>query len=152
MLCRGVAALALGAVAVGTPMALACSLDNVPSISANGHLARLNLQPPTTQAELAIWAPFVFTQPYRTNARVIFSENRAEVARSLVPGAMLRPWLWDFGDGNHTTGWTVHHAYTRPGTWHITVDAYFPGTKKWYLFDQAEVTITGATAAAQHHT
>jgi hypothetical protein len=148
MLFRFAAGLALGAALVtGTPLALGCSLDNIPSISADGQLAHFNLQPPTTQAELAIWAKFVFAHAYRTNARVIFSEDRAEVANSLVPSAMLRPWRWDFGDGNHTTGWTVHHAYSRPGTWRISVDAYLPSTKKWYLFDQAEVTITGAASS-----
>jgi hypothetical protein len=126
-------------------------LDSRPSISADGQIARLNLQPPITAAQLARWAPFVFARTYREHASIVLTENRKEVAQSLVPAAMLRPWRWNLGDGTTTTGWTIHHAYSRPGTWRITVDAYFPGTKKWYTFDQASVTIVDASASKQHN-
>jgi hypothetical protein len=125
-------------------------LDSRPSISADGLLAHTNLQPPTTEAELAVWAPFIFARTYRAGVVVSFTENRKEVAQSLVPSAMLRPWRWDFGDGKNATGWTVHHAYAKPGTRRITAYAYFPATKQWYKFDQAMVRIAAAPPSTQN--
>ena len=147
ILLSALAALGIGcAVATSGPTALACMIDSQPSISANGQVARPNLQPPTTEAQLALWAPFVFTRSYQAGTKVVFTENRQEVAQSLVPAAMLRSWRWNFGDGNSATGWTVHHRYSKPGVWLISVDAYFPSTGKWYLFDKVNVRITGTSA------
>lgn len=120
----------------------ATSVDPPPTISADGRLAQPNLQPPTTPSALAVWAPFVFTRAYQAGTLISFTEDRTAIARSLVPSALRSPWRWDFGDGTTATGWTVRHAYTRPGTWRVTVEAYFPGTRRWYTFDQASATST----------
>jgi hypothetical protein len=125
----------------GTVMASACALDQRPSVFADGQLAHRNTQVPTTATQLAAWAPFVFPHTYQAGHAVTFTEDRREVARSLVAAAMRRPWRWQFGDGQVGYGWTVHHTYARAGSWRITVDAYDPGTARWYTFDQALIAI-----------
>ncbi|HWE60496.1 MAG TPA: PKD domain-containing protein, partial [Chloroflexota bacterium] len=129
---------------IGGGLAAACGLDNVPSLFADGQLDRFNNQPPITAAQLASWAPFILPRRYRTGHAIVFTENRREVAKSLVPAAMRRPWRWHFGDGNMTYGWTVHHAYARPGTWLVVVDAYDSSTGQWYYFDKVNVTVIAA--------
>lgn len=134
------------------PYAQACMLDQRPSVSADGLLARVNQQPPTTEAQLAVWAPFIFAHNAIAGRTVTFTENRREVARSLTDAAMRRPWHWTFGDGHAADGWTVRHAYAHPGRWRISVDAYDPGTKRWYTFDQVEIVSISAPSAGQSHT
>jgi hypothetical protein len=123
-------------------VARACSLDSQPSAYADGQRDRLNTQVPTTSAQLAGWAPFVFGRSYPVRRAIVLTEDRREVARSLTAAAMRRPWRWRFGDGQVAYGWTVRHAYAHPGHWRIAVDAYDPGTRQWYNFDQAVITVT----------
>jgi hypothetical protein len=123
-------------------VAHACSLDSQPSAYADGQRDRLNTQAPTTSAQLAGWAPFVFPRSYPVRRAIVLRENRREVARSLTAAAMRRPWRWRFGDGQVAYGWTVRHAYAHPGYWRIGVDAYDPGTRQWYNFDQVVITVT----------
>jgi len=113
-----------------------------------GALARLNLQQPTTAAQLAVWAPFVFARSYAPRQTIALTEDRAQLAHVLVPRAMQRPWRWSFTDGSsHTAyntiayGWTVQHTFAHPGQWQVSVDAYDPISKKWYPFDQIAVVI-----------
>ncbi|HVC81256.1 MAG TPA: hypothetical protein VNL35_12240 [Chloroflexota bacterium] len=127
-------------VAEATP-ARACALDQRPSLSTNGRLVVLNKQVARTQAELAIWAFFVVPGVYRTGQSVTMTENRKEVANTLMPSARLQPWGWTFGDGSFSQGWTIRHAYTHPGHWKIGVYAYNPESRRWDLFDQATITI-----------
>ncbi|HVA89508.1 MAG TPA: hypothetical protein VNL71_06670 [Chloroflexota bacterium] len=121
--------------------ARACTLDQRPSLSTNGHLVVLNKQVARTQAELAKWAFFVAPGAYRTGQTVTMTENRKEVAGTLMASALLQPWGWIFGDGAFSQGWTVRHAYTHPGRWKIGVYAYNPESRHWDLFDQATITI-----------
>ncbi len=137
-----------GAVLGGGSLAQACTIDQRPSASANGALARVNLQQPTTAAQLAVWAPFVFTRSYTPRQMVTLTENRAQIARVLEARALRRPWRWSFTDGSthaayNTTsyGWTVRHAFAHPGQWQVNVDAYDPTSKKWYPFDQVAVVV-----------
>lgn len=119
-----------------------CALDSRPSLSLNGRLVGLNHQPARTEAELATWSYFVAPTTYRTGQPVLMSENRAEVARTLMPSALRRPWGWAFGDGTIAQGWQVRHTYAHPGRWKICVYAYNPESQRWDLFDQATITIT----------
>jgi hypothetical protein len=121
--------------------ARACALDSRPSAYADGQLDRVNAQAPTTAAQLATWTAFVFARSYPVRRAIVFTEDRREVARTLVPAALRRPWRWRFGDGHTAYGWTVRHAYARPGRWRIQVDAYLPSTRQWYSFDQVTVTV-----------
>ena len=137
-----------GAVLGGGSLARACTIDQKPSASANGALARVNLQQPTTTAQLAVWAPFIFTRGYMPQQTVTLTENRAQIARVLEARAMRRPWRWTITDGSsHAAyntvvyGWTVRHAFAHPGQWQVNVDAYDPASKKWYPFDQVAVVI-----------
>lgn len=137
----------LGASATA-PLARACTIDQKPSASANGVLARLNQQQPTTKAQLAVWAPFIFPHNYTVGQRVALSENRRQIAGVLVPAALRRPWRWEFTDGTSRAadntvvyGWMVRHAFSHPGQWRVQVDAYDPGTKRWYPFDQVAVMV-----------
>lgn len=141
-LCCLVVASALAGCAFGSAVpARACSLDYRPSAYANGQLDSLNPQIPTTSAQLSTYAVFVFARSYPVRRAITLSENRREVARSLTAAALRRPWRWEFGDGHTAYGWTVHHAYARAGQWRINVDAYDPGSRKWYNFDQVTITI-----------
>jgi len=137
-----VALLGLAVCVLSVPaVARACALDSQPSAYADGQRDRVNTQVPATSAQLAGWAPFVFARTYPVRRTIVLTENRREVARSLTAAAMRRPWRWDFGDGHTAYGWTVRHAYAHPGRWHIGVDAYDPGTRQWYNFDQVVITV-----------
>ncbi len=146
----GIAATGLLAAAVlgGGSIVQACTIDQKPSASANGALARVNLQQPTTAAQLAVWAPFVFPRSYAPRQTITLTEDRAQIARVLEPRAMRRPWRWSFTDGsNHaaynavTYGWTVRHAFAHPGQWQVNVEAYDPTSKQWYPLDQVAVVV-----------
>ena len=130
-----------GGIAAGG-LAQACTLDQKPSASADGHLAGINRSTPTTQEQLAAWSYFAFPRPFQVGTTVVLTEDRREVARTLVPSAMRQPWGWLFGDGSSATGWTVRHAYTRPGPLRISVYAYDPAIGRWTLFDQVTITIS----------
>jgi hypothetical protein len=127
--------------AVPTAVAQACSLDNIPSLSLNGRLPILNKAVPLNSAQLATYAPFVFPRPYPMRSIITFTENRRDVAKSLQASAMRRPWRWHFGDGAVAYGWTVKHSYKHACNIQVSVDAYDPGTKAWYLFDRAQFRI-----------
>lgn len=136
-----VALLATRAVTASAIPARACALDQRPSLSTNGRLVVLNKQVARTQAELAIWSFFVAPGAYRTGQVVTMTENRKEVATTLMASALLQPWGWTFGDGSFSQGWTVRHAYAHPGHWKIGVYDYNPESRRWDLFDQATITI-----------
>ena len=123
------------------PVAHACSLDSQPSAYADGQRDRVNMQVPTSSAQLAGWAPFVFARGFPVRHAIELAEDRREVARTLTAAAMRRPWRWEFGDGQVAYGWTVRHAYAHPGHWRVSVDAYDPGTRRWYNFDQVLITV-----------
>jgi hypothetical protein len=146
-----IAAVVLGAAALFSMLtgtaASACGLDGVPSLVTEGQLDRVNTLPPLTAAELAVWTKFVVTRLYQAGQRLTLTEERTEVAASLTSVAMRRPWRWRFGDGTTLYGWTVKHAFAKPGKWRIQVDAYYPVDGKWYPFDSATISIV---AAAKH--
>jgi hypothetical protein len=129
---------ALGAAAVSTVQA--CSLDGVPSISANGLLAHINPTQPTV-ATLAQWAPFVFPAPFKNGATVRFQEDRRAVLRSLPPQAFARPWRWSFGDKASAAGFTTSHLYSRPGAYIVNVWAYDASSRQWYRFDAVQIRV-----------
>ncbi len=140
------AVLAIGSL-LSVGRAGACSLDNVPSLTADGRLDQLTTDPPTTSAQLLTYAPFSLPNGYGAERAIVFTEIRNEVVKSLVPAAMQRPWRWEFGDGSTATGWTVKHAYARTGRRRIVVEAYWPPTKQWIAFDQVTITIAPAPHA-----
>lgn len=130
-------------------LAAACALDNVPSLTADGRLDGLTTDPPTTSTELLTYAPFTLPRAYASGHAIVLTELRREVAKSLLPAAMLRPWTWQFGDGATAVGWTVTHAYARPGRWRIAVEAYWPPTKQWIAFDQVTIVVAPAAHTAR---
>lgn len=120
--------------------ALACALDGVPSISANGVVARINTALPA-RGDLARWAPFVFPAPVRTGAAVRLAENRRAVLRSLPPQAFDRPWRWTFGDGAGASGFAPGHRFARAGDYVLSVWAYDAPNRRWYRFDEALIRV-----------
>jgi hypothetical protein len=94
----------------GSTRAAACALDQVPSVSADGQLARLNRQVPTTQAQLDGWTWCVFPHAYAVGRAVVLTEDRRDVARTLMRSALRTPWGWDFGDGQIGSGYTVRRG------------------------------------------
>lgn len=130
-----------GVLAVGAVLALAfagtahaCSLDSTPSISANGRLARLNTSRPSF-GNLAHWAVFTFPSAFRAGRAIRFSENTADLHRSLPADAFDAPWRWRFGDGSSGSGFAVTHRYARVGTYKIILYAYYRSNRAWYQFD-----------------
>jgi hypothetical protein len=89
--------------------AWACALDNRPSMSADGVLAHLTAAVPTA-ATLPTWASFTFPRVYKPGQPVRFSEDQAEVRRTLTPSALSHPWRWNFGDGSTAVGYNVQHG------------------------------------------
>ena len=119
----------------------------MPSLTADGILAKPTTDPPITAAELQTYALFTLPRNYTVGRAIVFTEIRREVARSLLPAAMEHPWRWAFGDGGMATGWTVRHSYERPGRHRIDVEAYWPPVKQWIPFDQVTITIAPASSA-----
>jgi hypothetical protein len=121
-------------------LASACSLDGVPSLSANGSLATPMSAKPS-RAVLATWAPFTFPQTYHSGQQVRFSENLAELKRSLPAQAFGKPWQWQMGDGSVISGSSVQHSYKKAGLYRIKVLAYYSDYHLWYEFDAAMIHI-----------
>ena len=135
---RAVAAGAAILVALLPSIAAACARDGVPSVSLDGHLAVVNRS--AGRVVLTTWSPFVFARPARHGHVVTLAENNREVARALPRAVFTHPWRWDFGDQTHPAyGTRVHHIYRGPGTYRITVLAYYPVYGAWQPFD--DVTI-----------
>lgn len=119
----------------------ACALDQTPSLSVDGIRARVNPVTPTTQAQLAHWTYFIFPHTYRAGHPLTLTEDRREVARTLMPSALRQPWGWQFGDGQVAVGWTVRHTYARAGQYRLRVYCWNPEAHAWDAFDQATITL-----------
>jgi hypothetical protein len=125
----------------GLPTAQACSIDGIPSISANGHLALRNLVVPTAKS-FQTWAPFVFRQSLTRNQVIRLSEDSAKIAKVLTATELHGRWRWDFGDGQTGRGnMTITHRYPRAGQYRINVSTYDPLFNGWRPFDSVELTI-----------
>ncbi len=110
-------------------------------MSMNGALVELNPNIARTQAQALRWAPFIASSTYRSGATIVLTENRTELARTLLPTVMTHPWRWQFGDGAAAYGWTVRHAYKHAGRWRVTTDCYDPASRTWNNFDQAVIVV-----------
>jgi PKD domain len=122
-----------------THIANACSIDGVPSITVNGYNVVINKTPPVGK-NLAVWAPFLVPFPLHVGRNEALSEIRERV--SLSAAGFQYPWRWNFGDGSPTVrGSIVHHVYTKPGIYKVTVAAYFGKYKFWYTFDAAQIHV-----------
>ena len=88
--------------------ARACVLDGVPSLRADGLAAVLNRQAPVA-GTLGHWSPFVFAHVYHIGRTIRFSENVAELARTLPPEIVHGRWIWRLGDGRVQQGSAVAH-------------------------------------------
>lgn len=136
------AALVAGAVLAGADSAAACSLDNRPSMSAGGILARLTKTGPTAST-LSTWAIFTIPRVFSADRPLRFGESQADVRLSLPASALAHPWRWSFGDGATQTGFSAAHSYRRAGTYRVSVRGYFSsGTyQQWLEFDAATISI-----------
>ena len=132
----------IGALVVGAGTARACSVDGVPSLAVNGRLVAVNTAR-ASSAAVDTWTPFVVRGAYPANHPLLLKEDQTRVAQALPALAFKFPWRWHFGDGASARGAAVRHAYRRPGTYIITVDAYLvAGTHKlWFTFDKASIEI-----------
>ncbi len=118
--------------------ASACTLDNVASAAANGQRATLSSDQP--QAGKA-WAPFRFAQAYAVGTAVTFSEDHADLAKSLSPTMLVQPFRWVMGDGSSARGTSVTHDFKREGTYVVQVYAYAASVARWVLFDTVQIEI-----------
>jgi hypothetical protein len=132
----------IGALVVGASRARACGLDGVPSLAVNGRLVAVNTAR-ASSASVEGWTPFVARRAYPANHLLLLKEDRARVAQALPALAFTFPWRWHFGDGTTARGAAVRHAYRRPGTYIITVEAYLVAGKQqlWFTFDKATIHI-----------
>lgn len=141
--CAGVGAVILLGCALAQAVipAHACTIDQKPSIFANGARARVNPQTPTTQAQMLTWTYFVFAHPYSAHRAVTLTEDRGQIARVLMSSALRTPWAWQLGDDHVAHGWTIRHTYAHAGRFQIAVYAYNPESARWDLFDRATIVI-----------
>jgi hypothetical protein len=95
-----------------------------------------------TVATARTWAPFSFRSQYHAHTSIRLAEDRPELRRVLPSDSMQRAWRWDFGDRTHALGWTIAHRYAHPGTYRITVSAYYPTFHQYFSFDTVRITIT----------
>ena len=131
--------LAAGLVSIVSMTTSACTIDGKPSAFANNFRAVLYQHAPTP-ATYASWARFAFPRAFRVGQHIAFHENDAQV-RPLLPLADLkRSWRWEFGDKKAQVGDRVTHRYQHPGTYKVSVDAYFP-KYGWEAFDSITITI-----------
>lgn len=139
-----VATMALGGTALGAVgmvgVARACGVDGVPSLSVNGRVVAIN-SALTSDAGLDAWTPFVARGTYLVGHPLTLAENRTNVAQSLPPAAFKYPWRWTFGDGTTARGLNARHVYRRPGTYILSVEAYFVAgaQRQWYSFDRVTI-------------
>ena len=135
----------IGALVVGAGTARACSLDGVPSLAVNGRLVAVNTAQ-ASSASVDTWAPFVVRGAYPANHPMLLTEDQARVAQALPALAFRLPWRWHFGDGAGARGAAVRHAYRRPGTYIITVEAYLVAGahRLWFTFNRATLHIQSA--------
>jgi len=127
--------------AINTLIGYACTIDNKPSVSANGRLAVV--APAPTQATWPTWAHFLFPGTYHRSRPVVLAENVASVRRALNtlrPVPENRPWRWDFGDGHTAYGSRVTHSFARAQRYKISVQAYFKGYG-WQAFDTVTINV-----------
>jgi hypothetical protein len=115
-------------------VALACAIDNVASVYANGARATLTT---TAATPGALWAPFTFGQAVAAAAPVKLDESRADLLRSLDSATVAAPYRWTFGDGSAALGHVVSHRYARPGLYLIGVEGFDGQTRRWFPFDKA---------------
>ncbi len=125
--------LLLGIILTPRP-AVACAIDNVASVYANGARATLTT---TGASRGALWAPFTFGQAIATAAPVTLGESRADLLRSLDAATVAAPYRWTFGDGTTALGHVVTHRYTRPGLYVVGVAGFNGQTRRWFPFDKA---------------
>jgi hypothetical protein len=116
----------------------ACTLDNVASAAANGQRAVLSSDQPQAGKP---WAPFRFAQAYAVGSTVTFSEDHADLTKSLSPTMLGTPFRWVLGDGSSARGTSVTHAFTRAGTYVIQVYAYAASAGRWVLFDTVQIQV-----------
>ncbi len=139
---KGLISLVAAAILLFPVLASACAKDGIPSVSADGRLAVLNRA--ATRTVLSTWSPFVFARPIRRGASVTLAEDNREIsnARVLPPDVFKRPWQWTFGDGAPAAyGTHVRHTYTKAGTYHIEVRAYFASYASWQPFDSVTIQV-----------
>jgi hypothetical protein len=128
---------AFAAAPVGTH---ACTLDGQPTAIADGHRAVLSQDPPTA-VTARTWAPFSFLGTYHARTVIRLAEDGTQLRTTLPREALERAWLWQFGDGTHTVGWTVAHRYVRPGRYRISVAAYYPTWHAYFGVDSVRIVI-----------
>jgi hypothetical protein len=141
----GAAALACALLGLHLTPAQACSIDGKPTLTVNGYDVVINKQVPAAGANLQLWAPFVLTFPLHTGRQETMAEITQAVPLPVI--AFKTPWRWSFGDGSPVAhGMKVQHVFKKPGTYKVTVDAFFPPSKVlkkgyWYTFDAVQVRV-----------
>ena len=124
-------AVCLVAVACSPTSSFACVLNNQSSLTANGNAAIKDLG--------AGAIAFRFERVYGRDGSIRFSENMADLRKSLTAAELVHPFLWRWGDGTYSIAWSPTHIFHRLGTFQIAVYAY--GTAQgegWSPFDRAQ--------------
>lgn len=120
--------------------ARACGYDGAPSLRVDRQQVATNRATPTS-ADRQVWAPFILPGALRASRSHSFAEHWR---RSPLPaGAMATPWRWTFSDGGVARGMQVQHTFRRPGVYKVLVQAYDKPHHYWYIFDAAQLRVTG---------
>lgn len=130
-------------IAFSSTIASACILNDQSSLSANGTAAVKNYDSPTGH-NLNDWAPFNFQLVYGMGSRIRFKENFTDLRKSLSQAVLSHPFLWKWGDGSSSHGFTPTHSFAQGGDYVVDVYAYDPqrgGAAGWFRFDEAKVKI-----------
>lgn len=143
LLFLGAALGGLLAITLSLATASACILNDQSSLSANGTAAVKNYDSPTGH-KLNDWAPFNFQLVYGIGLGIQFAENFKDLRKSLSREVLGHPFLWKWGDGSTSRGFSPTHEFARGGDYVVDVYAYDPqrgGAKGWFRFDEAKVKI-----------
>lgn len=98
-----------------TLSALACDTSGSPK-PGRALAAALDLPLALSRSIVSVYAP-----PRRGTGHAVFSSAalaRRRLRLQVLPATRAQ---WTFGDGSRATGAEVHHAYRRPGTYHVTL-------------------------------
>lgn len=139
-------ALALAGALVLSGVASACTIDGKATAYVDGRRAARTplITKPLPASAARTWAMFTFNGRYRAGTALRLMEDRAQLKSALSAQTLsaAKSWRWDFGDGSHASGWAVTHKYTHPGTYRITVAAYYSAWHKYFAFDAIHIVVT----------
>lgn len=130
--------IAFGVLALAAGSAAACTIDNMPSATAEGRTAvRYDIVP--SAVDPARYAPFIL--PGSFGAGWVLHVGERQQGLSLTPRQLRAPWVWSFGDGVTARGHSVSHIFRTPGLYVLTAAAQIAPHAAPFLFDRVLISV-----------